>query len=727
MKAELALICLRHDVVSMIFLCMTVILAGKAYGQLRPGFQPFVPPISFEDADQRATVVLAGLTLDEKIQLIGGENMFFIKGFDRLRMPSLYLSDATQGVHIRKDLSGQLARSTAFPCPLALTATWNPELAKQYARSIGEECRAGDIAVLLGPGMNIYRVAQNGRNFEYFGEDPFLAARMIEQYVVGVQSTGTIATLKHFLCNNNEFQRRRTNVIVDERTLHEIYLPAFEAGVNAGAMAVMTSYNQVNGEWAGQSSYVINQLLRGDLGFRWLVMSDWWSTWDPVKTITSGLDLEMPGHAIDELPMLTKMGNIFVKTAAPGLLADGRVTESDITRMAKNIVRTTIAMGLYDRPVKDEQYLERFPSHESVALQTARESIVLLRNEHAFLPLDPASHRTILLTGDYVETVARGRGSAEVEGYNIVTMLDAFAREFGSALSYRKNPGDEELSNAGAVIVSVGTDDREGTDRAFSLPEEMNERILHISKKNPNVLVIVNAGGGVQMTEWWNKVSAILYAWYPGQNGNTALAEIVSGKSTPSGKLPISIEKQFDDSPGAHYLPAGASLTTHMDDMDMAVPLNTIEYREGVFVGYRWYESKQIEPLYPFGFGLSYTTFEYSGLKVTPASFTKDVPVQVEFVVTNTGKRSGAEVAQLYVQDNSSSVPRPVKELKGFQKVVLGPGERATIRLTLIPRDFSFWDTRTHSWVAEPGEFNLLVGSSSRDIALRMPLTLKER
>jgi beta-glucosidase len=695
-------------------------MLAQSYGQT--GFRSFVPPVSYEEADKRAEKILEKMSLEEKIQLIGGHNFFFINGSEKYGMPQLYLSDATQGVHIRKDLSQQLERSTAFPCPLALAATWNPELAGRYAQSIGEECRAGGTAVLLGPGMNIYRISQNGRNFEYFGEDPFLAARMIEQYVAGVQSTGTIATLKHFLCNNTEHYRRKSNSIVDERTLHEIYLPAFKAGVDAGAMAVMTSYNQVNGEYTAESRAVVDTLLRKDLGFKWLVMSDWWSTYDALKTIKSGLDLEMPGDPMKSDPN-AKKEKTSVKTSALALLNEGKISEGDVERMAKNIIRTTVAMGLYDRPVRDEKYLTKYPDHERTALQTARESIVLLKNENHLLPLDPKRVHKILLTGDYVEKLARGYGSAEVEGYNTVTMLEAFKQEFGAAIDYSQYPSDEQIVNADVVLISIGTDDSEGHDRLFSLPEHTNAAIKRIAAKNPHIVVLVNAGGGIQMTPWNEKVAALLYAWYPGQNGNTALAEIISGKTNPSGKLPITIEKKFEDSPGYLYKPEDEPLCpTWCDDFNPARRICDVVYREGVFVGYRWYDFKKIEPLYHFGFGLSYTTFDYSDLKVTKIDGKK---YSIEFVVKNTGITDGAETAQLYVRDIQASVPRPIKELKGFRKIFLKAGAAEKVTMTLTEKDFSFWDAGRHDWFAEPGDFTVLVGSSSIDIRLQTGVVIE--
>jgi beta-glucosidase len=679
-------------------------------------FKPFTPPVDFSEADKRTDEILKKMTLEEKIQYVGGHNMFFIKGFEKYNIPQLYLSDATQGVHIRKELSNLMEKSTAFPCPIALTATWNPQLANQYARCIGEECRAGDVAVLLGPGMNIYRVSQNGRNFEYFGEDPFLASRMVENYVTGVQRTGTISTLKHFVCNNNDYYRRTTNAIVDERTLNEIYLPAFKAGIDAGAMAVMTSYNKVNGEWAGQSKYVITDLLRKQLGFKWLVMTDWWSVWDPEKTITSGQDLEMPGEPVSTIKYLKEAGDVYVRTNAARLISEGKVSEADITRMAKNIMRTCIAMGLYDRPVKDTTLLTKLPEHEQIALQTAREAIVLLRNKNNTLPITKSGK--ILLTGKYAEKLARGLGSAEVLGYNNISMVDALKKEFGNNLEYSKKPTNEQIKSANIVLLSVGTQDCEGWDMPFNQPE-MDKQVQDILALNLNVVVIVNTGGGLNMSAWNEKVPAIIYSWYVGQNGNTALAEILSGKINPSGKLPISIEKKFEDSPASNYIPEGEKLYTGWEeDMNLWHKQNNLEYKEGVFVGYRWYEAKKIVPLYPFGFGLSYTSFEFSNLQLSNNTFKNEETITVNFTVKNTGKVAGAEVAQLYIKDNEASVPRPLKELKGFSKIYLNAGESKTVSITLSKKDFSFWDIKRNNWYTEPGEFTIMVGSSSDKIDL---------
>jgi beta-glucosidase len=672
-------------------------------------------PLSYEEADKKADSVLKLMTLDEKIALTGGDRTFFIRPLPRLHLTEVYMADATQGVHLREkfdnvDLSEyQMEKSTAFPSPILLSATWNPDLSFNYAMAIGEECRAAGIGILLGPGMNIYRHSQCGRNFEYFGEDPFLAASMIEKYVEGVQSTGTVATLKHFAANNTDYFRRKSNSIVDERTLHEIYLPAFKAGIDAGAAAVMTAYNLLNGEWCGESEYVINNLLRKQLGFQWLVMTDWWSVYDGEKLAKSGQDLEMPFA-------------IALKDAH-NLIDEGKVNEEDIDRMAQSILRTYFSMKLNDRK-KESEYLNKFPDHENIALQTAREGIVLLKNEDNILPLKK-DVKNILLTGDYVEKLAAGGGAAWVEGYNNKLMIDELKKEFGNRLNYVKNPALEQIKSADVVLCNIGTDDSEGWDRPFELPESQEKKVTQCVNNNPNTIVIVTSGSGIRMTDWNDKAKAIIYAWYGGQNGNTALSEIISGKTNPSGKLPITIEKDFKDSPGYGYIPDNEELYTGWSDhLEKDHPVYDVNYKEGIFVGYRWYEYKKIEPLYPFGHGLSYTTFEYGDIKISKEKFIEDDIITVSFIVKNIGEKAGSEISQLYIQDVESPLPRPVKELKGFQKVNLKPGESKTIELKLEKKHFSFWNPETKNWFAEKGRFNILIGASSKDIRLKKEIEL---
>lgn len=713
-----------------LLLCVTIMtsctMKENTLVSLNKQFVPFTPPVSEEIAFERADSIVNNMTLDERIEMIGGHNFFFVHEVESANLPRLYLSDATQGVHLRKNLDAQLEKSVAMPCPIMLTSTWNRELAHTFAKCIGEECRAGDIAVLLGPGMNIYRVSQNGRNFEYFGEDPYLASRMIENYITGVQSTGTIGTLKHFVANNSDFKRRTSNSIVSERALHEIYLPAFKAGVDAGAMAVMTAYNQLNGEWCGQSDYVINNLLRKELGFKWLVMSDWWSVWDPVKGIKSGLDLDMPGEGIKGWSMFDKFGDSFLRTNAKRLINEGKVAEEDISRMAKNIIATQLAMGLDKRVVKDESNLENFPQHEEVALQTAREGIVLLKNENNILPITDTS-LAILATGRIMELRMSGGGSADVEGYNWVMMIDALKERYGNQITFVAEPSDKELKKADIVICATGTFDSEGWDKPFSLPEEENDRIKRIVSLNNNVVMVVNSGSGIEITDWNDDIDALIYSWYPGQMGNKALADIISGDVCPSGKLPISIEKKFEDSPGYPYIPEGEEFYMSWDiDSDMSFAVYDNNYDEGIFVGYRWYEKKNVEPLYHFGEGLSYTTFDYDKLKLSSKKIKKGETLKVKFLLENTGETEGAEIAQLYIQDIKALVERPVKELKDFIKVNLLPGEKRWVELEVSQADLSYYDEEQSSWIAEPGDFKVLVGSASNNILLEAGFELSE-
>lgn len=680
--------------------------------------EPFTPPISEDIATKRADSILNVLSLDDKLQLIKGYNAFYIKGLEAFGIPELYLSDATQGVHIREKflkftLGEQLEKSTAFPCPIQLASTWNPDLAEIYAHAIGEECRAGGVGVLLGPGLNIYRVSQNGRNFEYMGEDPFLISRMVERYVIGMQSTGTITTLKHFVANNHEYRRKASNVILDDRAMREIYMPAFKAGIDAGAMAIMTSYNLVNGEWAGQSDKLINEILRKELGHQWLIMTDWNAVLDAKKVVTSGQDLEMPNGA--------SMHNI------KELLESGEIAESQIDRMVRSTLKTVIAMGLIDKPVKDERYLETFEQHKEVALNTAREGIVLLKNEKNILPIDPRFDKKILLTGKFIDVLAVGGGSAYVKGYDHITMKMALSSKYDN-LKHIESPTDQQLKNADVVIVSVGTKDTEGKDRYFALPTEQELLVKKALELNENVIVIVNSGGGVRMTDWNDNVPAVVYNWYGGQMGNQALAEIIAGEVSPSGYLPISIEKEFADSPGANYIPSSIDLSKKQQIRKMeeaAKNIYDIEYKEGILVGYRWYDTKKIEPLYPFGHGLTYTNFLYSDIKLSEKNISPSDILTVSFRVKNIGNVVGATVAQVYVKDVKSSLIRPEKELKGFKKIKLNPGESQTVSIQLDANAFSFWNEKTRKWEAENGTFDILLGKSSRNIVAKRRIRLK--
>jgi beta-glucosidase len=665
-------------------------------------------PLSYEEASSKADSVLALMTLDEKIAYVGGDKSFFIRSNERLNLPEIYFADATQGIHIRQDFRGidlssyQPKKSTAFPCPILLASTWNKELAYQYAKSIGEECRASNIGVLLGPGMNLYRISQCGRNFEYFGEDPFLAAGMIENYVKGLQSTGTVATLKHFVANNTDFYRRKSNSIVDERTLHEVYMFAFKAGIDAGAKAVMTAYNLVNGEWCGQSEYLISNLLRNQLGFKWLVMTDWWSVYDGVKVAKSGQDLEMP--------------YVIALENGKQLLKAGKIQEADIDRMVKSILTTCFAMKLYERKV-DSAYYKTFPDHVRTALQTAREGIVLLENKNNILPIGK-NVKNILLTGSYVEEIVSGGGAAKVEGYDNITMLQAIEDEFGSRVRFLREPTIDEIKSADVILCNIGTADSEGWDRPFTLPDDQEDKVKLCVDNNPNTIIIVTSGSGIKMTNWNDKAAAILYCWYAGQIGNVAIAEILTGKTNPSGKLPITIEKDFKDSPGYGYTRGEDLYDGWNGEGEKVHPVYDINYDEGVLIGYRWYETKDIKPLYPFGYGLSYTSFEYGDVTVSKEQFNENEEIEVTVKIKNTGDLAGAEIVQIYIEDIKSRVDRPIKELKGFNKIHLKANESKEVKFLLNNKDFSFWNPTTKDWFAEKGVFRIHIGASSSDIKL---------
>lgn len=672
--------------------------------------------MSWDEAYKKADEVIARLTTEEKVRMTQGYSEFFFNGVPEKGIPYVYLSDATQGVHIRTYLPAsstlkQLERSTAFPCPIMLSATFNPDLAYTYAKSVGEECRAGGVEVLLGPGINIYRDSQCGRNFEYFGEDPYLTSRMAEKYVTGIQSTGTAACMKHFVCNNLEFYRRRSNSVVDERALHEIYMPGFKAGIDAGAATVMTSYNQVNGEWAGQSEFVIKELLRGYLGFRGGIMTDWKSIYDWEKVITSGQNIEMPGTP-----------QFYIDKTAGDLLAEGKVTEKQIEEMIRPIIATCIAFDFYDREKYVPSLLDKFPEHEANAYKVASEGVVLLKN-NGILPFAPGLGRKIVVTGKFINEIPRGQGSAAVPGYNNVTMAKALRETFGKDVVFVSNPSNEVLSTADAVIVSVGTVDSESVERPFALPSKEEALVKRAVNANANTIVLVNSGSGIRMTDWADDSAAIIYGWYPGQNGFRAIVDVITGKVNPSGKLPMTIEKEFADSPAKNSVPKGAKLMRNVNEYFFRV--FDVNYDESVLVGYRWYETKGIEPLFPFGFGLSYTTFSLDKAKLSSKTISKDKPVKVSVTLTNTGKREGAEVVQLYVSEKNPTVLRPKKELKGFKKVSLEPNGRTVVEFEVDWQDLAFWNDKTHAWDVNEGDFTISLGTSSADIACELPLTAK--
>lgn len=665
--------------------------------------------IDWDQAYSLADSKLAELTLDEKKNFMLGHSDFYFYGIPEKGIPFLYLSDATQGVHIRRNLADttlvkQLDKSTAFPAPVMLAATFNPDLAKEYGRSVGEECRAGGIEILLGPGVNIAKNAQNGRNYEYFGEDPFLSGRMAANYITGLQSTGTAACLKHFIGNETEFYRRRANSIIDERALHEVYMAPFRAGIEAGAGYVMTSYNLVNGEWTGQSKFVIDTLLRRDLGFRGSVMTDWASVYDGKKIVLGGQNTVMPGTAWE-------------RRVIERAIEQGSVTEADIDAMIRPVLATGYAFGFYDRPKYNPELLAKYPEHVDVSYNTAKEGVVLLRN-NGVLPI--VGDKKILVVGKYLESDPRHNefsegSSGDVEGYDVVTLRQALKDKFGADISFAENPSADLIKDYDVVIAVVGSVDLESFERPFELTSDQEKMIVSCVDNNPNTVVMIMSGGGVRMSKWNDKTAGIMYIWYPGQMGSRAVADILAGDANPSGKLPMTIDRNFSDSPASKIMPDGAQFYTHsyMAYNEGLIRIYDIPYFDSVLVGHRWYDAKGLQPLYAFGHGLSYTTFEL----VRPNVKVDGDKIKVKATVKNIGNRDGAEVVQVYVGENSPTVLRPVKELKSFKKVFVPAGKSQTVELVLNRNDLRFWNDSTHDWQVNPGNYTIYIGNASDNIS----------
>jgi beta-glucosidase len=799
--------------------------------------------------DPRVEAFIQKMTLEEKIDYIGGTEGFFVRAVPRIGLPAFKMADGPIGVR-------NFGPATAMAGGISLAASWNPALAEKVGVQIGRDARAKGVHYMLGPGVNIYRSPHNGRNFEYFGEDPFLGSRIAVGYIKGEQSQGISSTIKHYMGNSSEVDRHQTDSIIDERTMREIYLPIFEAGVKeAHVGAVMDSYNLINGEHATQNCFLNNDVLRKEWGFDGVVMSDWDATYDGVAAALGGLDLEMPS------------GKFMNRQNLLDAVKSGKVPMAVIDEKVRRIIGLAARMGWLDREQQDLTIPRYNIDGDRVALQAAQEGIVLLKNDGNLLPL--AKGKSVAVIGPIAYPAQPvGGGSAQVAPFAAVSFMEGITRQLtaaGSKVFYNEGipslsditqdteftsaaqngkPGmnaeyfaskdlsgsvvttqlehktywgppefvspekwlsarwtgyytpksagahdvfvraredgfmgyrlsvDDKLvidgwqymkatqdyvtlnldasphkvvleyfrnegrggadikvgianrsaiiepdakalaAKADAVVLAVGFDpdtETESADRTFRLPPGQEELINQIAAANKNVIVVITSGGAVDMSEWLAKVPAVVEAWYPGQEGGTALAQIVSGEVNPSGRLPVSFERAEADSPSfAYYYPEPGS--------------KKVVYTEGIFMGYRGFEKTGKKPLFPFGHGLSYTTFAYRDLKVTPAA---NGSYTVSFAVTNTGKRAGAEVAQVYVGPRSPAVPRPAKELKGFSKVELKPGESKQVTVTLNPRSFSYYDVKSHQWKADAGTYDILVGHNVEQIDLKGTAELK--
>ncbi len=829
------------------------------------------PAATDADAVKRADSYLSKMSIEEKVDYIGGTG-FAVRPMPALGLPPLEMSDGPFGVR-----SNQRFPSTTYAIGISLAASWDINLAEKVGAGIGKDARARGVHFMLGPGVNIYRSPLNGRNFEYFGEDPFLTSSIAVGYIKGMQSQGVSATIKHFLGNNSEYLRHDSESVIDERTLREIYLPSFEAAVKqAHVGAIMDSYNLINGQHATQNGYFNTEIARKEWGFDGVMMSDWVATYEGVAAANGGLDIEMPTGAF------MNRKNLFPA------IADGRATQATIDEKIRHILQTAVRFGWLDRPQTDISFSTYNEQNRQLALQAAREGMVLLKNEGNLLPFDRQTIKSVLVVGpDAYPGEPVGAGSARVLPFATVSVLQGIASFLGptanvfyeaglptplaaadatefvtekqdgqrglkmetfdnAALSgtptsttivpHLSEPGktwqdllsgleslaeifsappkpgskrwtgyfvaqqagpyevvaqgwgegggyrlyvddkmifdDWKLAKAlqegtvlqlsagphrivgevfvdsfvggrlrvgiineqkivshaakqlagkvDAVIIAVGFNndsEGEGADRPFTLPLGQDELIREMSAASKNTVVAITSGGNVDVAPWIDHVPGLIEMWYPGEQGGTALAEILFGVVNPSAHLPATFEKRWQDNPTyANYYPVAGTVR--------------VPYKEGIFVGYRGYEHNNVEPQFPFGFGLSYTTFKFSNLSVTPASASavassgRTALYTASFDITNTGSCAGAEVAQVYVGGANPKVPRPTKELKGFTRVEVAAGETKHVTVLLDARAFAYYDVSGKHWQADSGAYTILVGDSSANTPLRGSLSL---
>ena len=709
-------------------------------------------PLPYQNAglpvEERVADLLHRMTAAEKAEMLSGSGWMESKPIRRLGIPAIKMADGPMGVRnwagssaITNSPNVTPVTSTAFPAGVGMGASFDPELVEREGRAVAQEVKALGRDMILGPTVNINRVPLWGRNFEGYGEDPYLAARMAVAYIKGVQAEGVIPSVKHYAANNQEFERHRINEKIGERALHEIYFPAFKAAVQeAGVWTVMSAYNKVNGAWCSENPYLLRETLKDRWGFKGFVISDWGSTYSTEGPVNAGMDLEMPGgepmRRWLNLPKTQADGNGAGWLTADKVLAavaSRRVRQEYVDDAARRILRVMFAAGLFDKPHTGGGEVDT-PAQRAVARQAATESVVLLRNTGALLPLDTSKLRSIAVIGPNA-AVARtgGGGSSLVRPKYAVTPLDGIkeAAGVGTRVTYAlgvgmegDNPGKSAAQlmaeavgsarNADAAVVVVGYAaplESEGFDRnSMDLPAGQDELIHAVAAANPKTVVVLVAGAPVSMGKWIARVPAVLDAWYGGQEAGHAIGDVLFGAANPSGKLPVTFPKQLRDSPAFGHYP-GANLN--------------VEYGEGIYVGYRGFDKHDVEPLFPFGYGLSYTQFAYSSLSVEPGSARPGEPVKVSLRVRNNGSRPGAEVVQLYLHALNSTVDRPPRELKGFRRVELKPGQAESVTFTLGSDAMAYYSADRKDWVAEPGRYEVQVGASSRDIRLRREFSLQ--
>ena len=651
--------------------------------------------------------LIAQMTLEEKASLCSGLDNWHTKPIERLGIPSIRMSDGPHG--LRKEVPNQQTSvpSTCFPTAVTTASSWDRELIKQMGQAIAQECQAEEVDIILGPAINIKRSPLCGRNFEYFSEDPYLSSQLATAYIQAVQSMGVGTSLKHYAANNQEYRRFTIDETIDERTLREIYLSNFEGAVKEGKpWTVMCSYNRVNGILASENKYLLTDILKEEWGFEGFVVSDWGAVDERVEGIKAGLDLEMPssyGIGDQKIIEAVKIGKL-----------DEKELDQTVERLLKIIFKAV------DNRNRGTTYDKQ--AHHKLARKIAGESMVLLKNQDNILPLKKEG--TIAIIGAFAKKPRyQGGGSSHVNPTKLDNALEEIEKlvQGKAKIIYEEgyNLDNDEMNQelidkaketakkSNVAIIFAGLPDRyesEGYDRKhMKMPENHNKLIEEVSKVQPNTIVVLSNGAPVEIP-WIDKVKGLLESYLGGQAGGGAVADILFGEVNPSGKLAETFPKKLSHNPSYLNFPGEG---------------NKVEYREGVFVGYRYYDKKEIEPLFPFGYGLSYTTFEYTDIIVDKKEITDKETIEVKVKVKNTGKVKGKEIVQLYVRDVESKVNRPEKELKGFEKIELAPGEEKTVTFKLDKRSFAYYNTEIRDWYVESGEFEILVGKSSKEIELK--------
>ena len=703
-----------------------------------------------KSVEERVENALSLMTTEEKVALCHAQSKFSSKGVARLGIPEIWMSDGPHGVRaeIEWDSWGYANFTNdsclAFPALTCLASTFNPELAARYGKAIGEEARYRKKEVILGPGVNIYRSPLNGRNFEYMGEDPYLASKMVVPYVQGVQQSGVAACVKHFALNNQENWRGHIDVEVSDRALYEIYLPAFKAAVMEGkAWSIMGSYNKFRGEHCCHNDLLLNKILKTDWKFDGAVITDWGGAHDDRQAAMNGLDIEM-GTGTDGLTTSVKNAYDYYHLASPLLKA---VKNGDVPMEVLNDKARRVLRLIFRTSMSPNRLWGSFvtPEHSKVANDVAKEGIVLLKNDQNILPVNPKLYKKILVVGENAtRQMTIGGGSSELKTKYEISPLQGIKKAFGSqcevkyAMGYASGPsayGREipsklnadtllneaiRMANDADLILYVGGlnknhfQDCEGGDRkTYELPFGQNKLIGELIRTNKKMAIVLVSGNAVAMP-WVGQVPAIVQAWYLGSESGNVLASVLSGETNPSGKLPFTFGVKLNDY-GAHSFDK------------LCFPGDSIKevYKEDILVGYRWFDTKNIVPQFPFGYGLSYTSFQLGKASVDKPKYGKNDVVKLSVSLTNSGKVDGAEVIQAYIQDKLSSVPRPTKELKDFSKVMLKAGESKVVSLELPVSEWGFYDETTKQFKVEPGQFVINLGTSSRDIKQQIPVIVE--